>query len=323
MLLSIIIPRYKESEKDIFPLLSSIAFQLEIKQSDIEVIIANDNPSQELDLDCFEILGLNLSQITLEKNSGAGIARQVGLDNATGKYVMFCDADDTLNSVGVLSAFFKELNKFPETDYFSSVWLEEVKNSNTGEMIYITHELENTWLHGKMIRRSLITDNNIKFHEKLRVHEDSYFLSLLADVAQSRRQLNIPSYVWKWHGESITRRNEGLYLYEDFPVFIHSICLANAELIKRKSKMIEYHVAQFLIYCFFTFSKKNWLESKVKAYRDAAIQTLKEHMLPFWQIWDNTDKDYITKIYNEERNKNFSDEIEITTLNDFIGFLRG
>ena len=48
--LSIIIPRYKETEKEIFPLLSSINGQVGMDFSDIEVIIATDGKENpELD----------------------------------------------------------------------------------------------------------------------------------------------------------------------------------------------------------------------------------------------------------------------------------
>lgn len=40
--LSVIIPRYKEDEKAMFPLLSSISNQIAINMNEVEVVIGND-----------------------------------------------------------------------------------------------------------------------------------------------------------------------------------------------------------------------------------------------------------------------------------------
>ena len=127
--LSIIIPKYKESEKEMFPLLSSINGQIGIDFCDIEVIIAIDGIK-------------NGSNVTLlEKNVGPGVTRQAGINAAQGEYIMFCDADDTLHNVGVLGAFMQEAErKAPDIIYSS--WLEEIKENDN--YIYLTHENENT-----------------------------------------------------------------------------------------------------------------------------------------------------------------------------------
>ena len=46
----------------------------------------------------------NIKQLKLDKNSGPGLARQYGINNSNGKYIVFMDADD----------------------YVESVWLEEI-----------------------------------------------------------------------------------------------------------------------------------------------------------------------------------------------------
>ena len=58
-LLSIIIPSYKETEKEIMPLLSSINNQVGINLSDLEIIIIRDGTT-ELDLSKFQLLDLEI-----------------------------------------------------------------------------------------------------------------------------------------------------------------------------------------------------------------------------------------------------------------------
>ncbi len=136
--LSIVVPRCKETEAEIFPLLSSIHNQAGIDFSDIEVLMANDGGDvPTLDKDFTELFNFQIKQINLKENGGPGVARQAGLDAAQGEYVMFCDADDLLHSVGVLGAFMQEAEK-SVPDIITSSWLEELRNENGGYR-YITH----------------------------------------------------------------------------------------------------------------------------------------------------------------------------------------
>jgi len=112
-------------------------------------------------------------------------------------------------------------------------------------MIYITHKVENTWMHGKMFKRSFLLENNIKFHPDLRVHEDTYFLSIAAECANKIGFLNIISYVWRWGKDSITRKNEGEYRFNNAIDFIKACAYAH-DFIKtlpiEKQKNLEYKI---------------------------------------------------------------------------------
>lgn len=90
--ISIIIPVYN-AEKYLKACLDSLLKQT---YSNIEVIAVNDGSKD----DSLRILETYAKQdkrlrVFSQKNSGPATARNVGLDNASGKYLMFCDADDT------------------------------------------------------------------------------------------------------------------------------------------------------------------------------------------------------------------------------------
>ncbi len=193
--LSIVVPRYKETEAEIFPLLSSIHNQAGIDFSDIEVIVSNDGGDvPPLDKDFRGLFNFPIKQICLKENGGPGVARQAGLDTAKGEYVMFCDADDILHNVGVLGALMQEADK-SAPDIITSSWLEELRDEK-GNYWYTTHERDSTWMHGKLFRRQFLQGNNIRFHDKLRVHEDSYFLCIASAVTERMIHLSVTTYVW-------------------------------------------------------------------------------------------------------------------------------
>lgn len=303
--LSIVVPRYKETEKDIFPLLSSIDGQLGVDFSRIEVIIVNDGGGTgPLDENFLALFNVDIRQMSLETNRGPGVARQVGLDAAKGDYVMFCDADDTLHNVGVLGALIQEAeNNVP--DILTSEWLEEMANP-AGGYTYLTHQIENTWMHGKLLRRGFLTQNNIRFHEELRVHEDSYFLSIASALTKNTRHLPVTTYVWKYRPDSITRRNNGIYTFESFPTFIEACCMSHRDIGNRAPEMMEYKIVQFVLYVYFSLHRPEWASADVSQFKEESERVFAEMMKPFWKWWNNARPETIIRIYNEERAKNFT-----------------
>lgn len=316
--LSIVIPRYKETEKEIFPLLTSIANQTGIDFSDIEIIIATDgeggNPLEENFLKLFNI---DIKQVKNNgENMGPGVTRQQGLDVASGDYVMFCDADDVLHNVGVLGALIKEAeNTVP--DILCTSWIEENRDPN-GNYIYITHEIENTWMHGKLLRKRFLQQNNIRFHDELRVHEDSYFLCLAESSSKSHRYLPITSYVWKYHPNSITRRNNAVYTYDSIPEFIRACNLAHKEIEKRHPEQMEGKIVQFILYNYFSFHLPHWQEESVKEYLKNGEESFVEYIKPMFHYWTNASQETITNLYNEERNRTFKGAVETETIQEWF-----
>lgn len=314
--LSIVIPRYNETEREIFPLLSSINGQVGIDFTDIEVVIANDGGgAKALDNDYLSLFRFASKQVFLEKNVGPGVTRQAGLDAATGNYVMFCDADDTLHNVGVLGAMMQEAEAHVPDILYSS-WMEELYAD--GRYQYITHENDNTWMHGKLLRRRFLSGQNIRFHNDLRVHEDSYFLSIAAAVAEKTRQLPVVTYVWKYRADSITRRNGASYTYNSIPTFIHACAMADREIEQRAPTQMEYKIVQFILYNYFCFHQPGWQALENAHYLNEAEKTLTEEMQPFMHYWQNANPQTIADVYNQERQRSFAGCVENETLGAWL-----
>jgi len=315
--LSIVVPRFRENEQNIFPLLSSISGQIGIDFSDIEVIIANDgNGTGPLGSDFISLFGLKIRQIHMEENRGPGVARQTGLDAAAGDYVMFCDADDTLHSVGVLGALMQEAQK-TAADILTTDWLEELRDEN-GNCRYITHSIENTWMHGKLFRRQFLVQNNIRFHDQLRVHEDSYFLSIAAALAERMNHIPIVSYVWKFNPVSITRQNGGVYTYESIPTFIRACNLAHAVVDRFHPEQMEYKILQFTLYNYFCFHQQGWQANENAGYLKAAEKAFAIDIAPFWHYWQDASQERIAEVYNQERAKSFAGGMERETVWEWL-----
>lgn len=116
---SLIIPM-KNAEPYIDNCLDSIRSQ---GYDNVEIFIINDNSSdgsrqkvQEYQRNHPE-MNINLLD-TSENHRGPGGARNVGLNNAQGSYILFLDSDDKLNE-GALNSISKAIALNPETDIFA------------------------------------------------------------------------------------------------------------------------------------------------------------------------------------------------------------
>ena len=87
-----------------------------------------------------------------EPHNGVSATRNAALDKATADYVMFCDADDMFYNACGLWILFREMG-LGEFNALISVFVEESKMPETKETIYINHEGDSTFVHGKVYRR--------------------------------------------------------------------------------------------------------------------------------------------------------------------------
>ncbi|MCH5186972.1 MAG: glycosyltransferase family 2 protein [Oscillospiraceae bacterium] len=176
--LSIIIPHYN-SPKTLEVLLDSI---FECNPDKVEAIVVDDNSDKYLEeyreckkkfLDCNVHFFVN---DTGKKSAGA--SRNVGIENATGKWILFADADDYfVNSwFDIVSEYFCEnldvvfflptsknlktgKQGVREIPYVTRI--NEYLSKNQGAEARLRYEFNVPW--SKLIRKSLIDQNKIRF----------------------------------------------------------------------------------------------------------------------------------------------------------------
>lgn len=315
ILLSFIVPSYKETENDIFPLLTTINNQIGINLKEIEVIIVRDG-TNFLNLKQFSYLNINIKQIKLKENAGPGVARQAGMIKAHGKYIMFCDASDMLHNVMIIEHMLNIIEE-KNLDILKSHWLEEVYDYDAKRIIYIEHEEENTWLHGKMFKRQFLMDNNINFHPELRIHEDSYFLGVAITYTNKIEVIKTPSYIWRFSFESLTRKNKGEYYFTGAQDFIKSVCMVNHIVKEKQANDLSYRVCQFIMYMYFYMHNPRWNNEYPQLLKETEDYFV-EQITPFWDIWKATDKNFLIQLYIQERYRNEYNWIDEETLKQWI-----
>lgn len=157
MILSIIIPYYNRL-KEITRLMNDLTPQL---TDEVEVIIVDDGCNEQ-ELDKFKANVIHLK----ENSGGASIPRNIGLDNAKGKYIAFIDSDDTVKPNYIQ----KILDKTKEEwDYCYISW--ECKTQKV--VIKDKPPKWNCSIWNCIYKKELI--GNTRFRPDLKMAEDYYF----------------------------------------------------------------------------------------------------------------------------------------------------
>ena len=107
--LSIIIPVYN-NEKDLDKCLTSILNQ---NIDDLEIVVVNDGSTDNSEkvIKKYQEKYDNIFKYYFKENTGVADTRNYGLDKAEGKYIMFVDADDYLDT-----SLYKNVKKYMDVD---------------------------------------------------------------------------------------------------------------------------------------------------------------------------------------------------------------
>lgn len=192
-MLDIIIPVYNDYKNLRYTLLS-IAMQTEKEYITVYIIddCSDDNKAYETLISEFSN-DIKIKYYSLEKNVGPGIARQYGLDNSNGEYIMFMDSDDLLCnplSVEILYKYAKD-----GYEYVSSFCFYERDNKT------YNNDCE---LHAKIYKRSFIQRNNIKFNNT-RYHEDMLFNTVALICNPKKIDIDAVTYIYSKNPKSLTQ----------------------------------------------------------------------------------------------------------------------
>ncbi len=282
--LNILIPQYNECEVDISPLLDSIAIQQNIDFDEIGVIICNDGSDYILCDNFLQSYKFDI-QYFKEPHKGVSATRNFLLDKSDAEYVMFCDADDMFYNACGLWILFREFEK-DEFDTLISVFIEEARNGD--DVIYINHDMDTTFVHGKVHRRQYLIDNNIRFNDSLTIHEDSYFILLTQNCTDANRVKYCPTpfYLWKWRDNSVCR-HDSKYMLKTYINMIDSNNALIDEFVKREMlNKANMYVGIMIFDTYYTFNKSEWVNQDNIEYRDKTEKHFSEYYKKRKEMWE-------------------------------------
>ncbi|WP_448779202.1 glycosyltransferase family 2 protein [Bacteroides congonensis] len=186
--LSLIIPIYNK-EKYIDKCLESILCQ---SFQDFELVVVDDG-STDGSVEKIKAFDDNRIHLFCRSNSGVSCARNYGILNARGEYIVFIDSDDYIDE-DFVETLHQMWNQHPDSDVFLyglkkcdkngnvlGKYYSEVSGFQNWDDFYRTFMIEQGrkgvygYVSTKMIRRKFLNRHNIRFDENIRLAEDYNF----------------------------------------------------------------------------------------------------------------------------------------------------
>ncbi len=298
-MVSIIVPAYN-CEKYISKCIECILYQ---NEADIEVIIIDDGSKDRTPqiLDAYTKMDARVHVFHVE-NGGPSKARNIGLDNAKGEWVMFVDADDWLDS-DILSHLhlyekksdiiffgFKRCYEDLREDYCLplavdyTISIEEIashlKTLLNSEAEFFGYSVN------KVYKRSVIEKYHIRFKEGLNIREDEVFALNYCLYVKSLEVVSFAPYNYRIlncslsHSSKILFRNYRLLIETELQI-LDKYPLSDFKIAFIK-KIFKYYLAS-IIECIQLNKedKQMVIENAISFYDD-----YKQYLVaPFWQMF--------------------------------------
>ena len=311
MKLQILVPQYKETDEVIKPLLDSIAIQQSISFEDVSVIICNDGSDVFLTDQLLTSYPFRIEYYK-EPHRGVSATRNACLDHATADYVMFCDADDMFYNACGLWIIFREMKA--GFDSLVSMFIEESRHPETKEIVYVNHEMDSTFVHGKVHRREYLTEKRIRFNDKLTIHEDSFFNILAQNCSQNVKYCSTPFYLWKWRDESVCR-HDPKYMLKTYRNMLDSNDALISEFVMRGREDKAAFFTAFMIFdAYYTMNKPEWIDQENQEYRNDTEKKFAEWFRKHKKMWDTIPVNDKMIISNQVRSRSVMEGMRMESI---------
>ncbi len=271
LLISVIVPVYGV-ERFLGECLDSILAQ---SHRELQVILVDDGSADSSPEIC-DKYALSDSRVKVihQPNGGVSRARNVGISHATGEYILFVDADDTLgNSEGIAHAA-KILSQNPKIDVLSfeltyittkrayehpPLDVDRLNSLSKDEALkhLISIDRLDSAACSKFIRRQIVVDNDIKFIPDIRSEDYDWTLNILLHSETIRFTSDHFYHYRQWEGSASAtistkhlwdiwhtiklwcdkRPESGLYL--DYIAYIYGFLMSRLYLIPEKKQRQE------------------------------------------------------------------------------------
>lgn len=213
-----IIPVYK-AEDYLDECLSSILKQT---YSDYEILLVDDESPDNSGAMCDAYAQkYDFIRVIHQKNGGASVARNTGIQNAAGEYVIFLDSDDFwddaeglrkidalfqpgVDAVGFASrTFYFESGNSVDDRYNYPPELNSMLPEESLKYM-VEHDLLNMHSSKKAFRKAFLIDNGLFYKPGIRTEDVEWGLRI-ANCLPTYRFLNEKLYVYRQHSGSVTK----------------------------------------------------------------------------------------------------------------------
>lgn len=244
-LISVIVPVYN-AEEYVERCVNSICNQT---YNNLEIILVNDGSSDNSKSICESLVSKDKRiKLINQKNGGSSIARNTGLDNATGNIISFVDSDDYIESI-MLEKMLQllidnnlevvEIERNAATDDVEFDGSFTIENPFTATERIIKTTAFQVWK--RIYKRSVIED--MRFIPKI-IHQDAFFTVDVINKVSKIGFLNSPLY--RYNRESIgIIRSKYSEMKRDISVRVIEYIKANIPKNPNIQKALDAHIVGY------------------------------------------------------------------------------
>lgn len=221
--LSIIIPVYN-AEKYLEDCLKSICDEID---SRTELIIIDDG-SKDCSKDIYSKFKGNNVKIFVNDNHGVSYTRNFGIEKASGKYIMFVDADDFLTN-NWSSVIFNNINEYND-DFI--IFINGISEKLSKEQLLdYNFQTDNSikWIStpwSKLYKKSILDKNNIRFNGNIINGEDMLFNMEYINAIDSIKGIDCNIYNYRINPYSVTQSFKEK-IFESDKIFLEELKNSN------------------------------------------------------------------------------------------------
>ena len=216
MRLSIIVPVYNV-EQYIRPCIESV-FRQGLDEFDFEVVIVNDGTKDHSMEMIEDIIQQHNNVVVLEQsNQGLSAARNIGLSNASGQYILFLDSDDMLidntlskllaltdnNLVDLLIAGFVKMNNEEMESFNNNQQKDFLTEKKTASEFFLQDfNPQQCYVWRTIYSKCFLDKNNLRFIQGI-YFEDVPFTTECLIKAKDCIKTTLTFYIYRQRGNSI------------------------------------------------------------------------------------------------------------------------
>lgn len=219
MMLSIIIPFYNTSQYTV-PLIQHLQSEIEKYKGTIEIVIINDGSDESEVKKLSELSFYPCTKLFNIKNSGQSAARNIGIQNSTGKYIWFIDSDDDISnkSIEIILPLLKNNNdlitfgynnNLTDLNLNSSHFL--VKKRKVYEDLIVGNIKHYAWAY--VVKRSIFVKSIGSFPEN-RLYEDTGTIYKLFGLVNESNHIYQPVYRYRVREGSTVQSVKPKHFYD-------------------------------------------------------------------------------------------------------------
>lgn len=292
MTLSIVIPCYKV-ELYLDKCLESVCHY---NSNEIEIILVDDGSPDSTPHLCDQWAKKEKRiKVIHQNNGGLSVARNAGLDAASGDYIWFIDSDDWIadNAVEHVISY---INLYPDIEVFITplIWTYKDSRKNwadinleentimTGRQYIIRHPDTIGASPRNIIKRNILNSAKIRFFPGI-VHEDGLFGHLLYNYANKVMVLKDSIYYYRQRENSImhTRDVRSAYsmitIHQEMMKYMNENIAIKEQLSFRQRYVHLFHAAMTMIWSLHNTPEAKKFLADTRSYRISECMKCSEH----------------------------------------------